>query len=147
MRENLWRMGMRMRFSRILNLGHGDVALAAETSPSVKFPVVLDKTISTVVIGGIEFDEKRRMTRKKYCGPNKSEFAGSFVNVPHKHKHGKKLNTILRLGISDLLEDLDAEDDDTVVVTLVPRYGKGLPPLVGSRLSFFLELSAFNDNN
>ncbi|KAL7088903.1 hypothetical protein ACP275_13G156600 [Erythranthe tilingii] len=49
-----------------------------------------------------------------------TEFAGSFVNVPHKHKHGKKIKTQLRLSITDILEDLDAEDDEHVLVTLVP---------------------------
>ncbi|KAL5730194.1 catechol oxidase [Ranunculus cassubicifolius] len=54
-----------------------------------------------------------------------SEFAGSFVNVPHKHgKKGNKMTTCLRLGLTDLLEDMDAEDDDDVLVTLVPRQGK-----------------------
>ncbi|KAI3795827.1 hypothetical protein L1987_38487 [Smallanthus sonchifolius] len=54
---------------------------------------------------------------------DKTEFAGSFVNVPHKHKHGKNVKTRLRLGISELLEDLKAEDDDNVLVTLVPKNG------------------------
>ncbi|CAK9162626.1 unnamed protein product [Ilex paraguariensis] len=60
-------------------------------------------------------------------GPDKSEFAGSFVNVPHKHKHlhlhkhGKKIKTRLRLGLTELLEDLGAEDDEGIMVTLVPR--------------------------
>ncbi|KAL8467971.1 hypothetical protein ACS0TY_031279 [Phlomoides rotata] len=49
-----------------------------------------------------------------------TEFAGSFVNVPHKHKHGKKIKTQLRLSITEIMEDLDAEDDDHVMVTLVP---------------------------
>ncbi|KAL5730196.1 catechol oxidase [Ranunculus cassubicifolius] len=54
-----------------------------------------------------------------------SEFAGSFVNVPHKHgSKGNKMTTCLRLGLTDLLEDMDAEDDDDVLVTLVPRQGK-----------------------
>ncbi|KAI3498800.1 hypothetical protein L1887_34584 [Cichorium endivia] len=52
-----------------------------------------------------------------------TEFAGSFVNVPHKHQHGKKVKTGLRLGISELLKDLGAEDDDNVLVTLVPKIG------------------------
>ncbi|XP_023763397.1 polyphenol oxidase, chloroplastic [Lactuca sativa] len=52
---------------------------------------------------------------------DKTEFAGSFVNVPHTHKHGKNLKTRLRLGISELLEDLNAEDDENVLVTLVPK--------------------------
>ncbi|XP_047307722.1 polyphenol oxidase, chloroplastic-like [Impatiens glandulifera] len=58
-----------------------------------------------------------------FTGPNKAEFAGTFVNVPHLHKEGKKMKikTCLRLGITDLLEDLDVEDDDSVLVTIVPK--------------------------
>ncbi|KAK9131709.1 hypothetical protein Scep_011237 [Stephania cephalantha] len=58
--------------------------------------------------------------------PDKSEFAGSFVNVSHRHEgmEGEmKINTSLRLGITDLLEDLGVEDDDELVVTIVPRIG------------------------
>ncbi|KAK8974165.1 hypothetical protein V6N11_064651 [Hibiscus sabdariffa] len=58
--------------------------------------------------------------------PADSEFAGSFTNLPHtQHSGGKKLDTKLTLPISDLLEDLDAEGDDSIVVTLVPKLGKG----------------------
>ena len=57
----------------------------------------------------------------------KAEYAGSFVNVPHKHRHGdqsKKMKTTLSLGLTDLIEDLGADDDETVTVTLVARCGK-----------------------
>ncbi|KAK6932521.1 Polyphenol oxidase, C-terminal [Dillenia turbinata] len=62
---------------------------------------------------------------EEFSRPDKPVFAGTFVNVPHKHKKGKKMKikTCLRLGISDLLEDLEAEDDETVEVALVPRRG------------------------
>ncbi|GKV00890.1 hypothetical protein SLEP1_g13501 [Rubroshorea leprosula] len=115
-------------------------------------PVVLDKTVSfdvarprksrskkekeeeeeVLVIENIEFERNASVKFDVYVndedddgpsGPDKTEFAGSFVNVPHKHKHGKKTKTCLRLGITDLLEDLGAEDDDSVIVTLVPKYG------------------------
>ena len=69
-------------------------------------------------------------------GPDKTEFAGSFVNVPHKHKHHKKIKTRLRLGISELLEDLDAEDDEGVLVTLVPKYGSGDVIIGGVKIEF-----------
>lgn len=66
------------------------------------------------------------------AGPMAREFAGSFVNVPHM-EHGKKekkkkkmLKRCVRLGITEVLEDLEAEEDDEVVVTIVPRVGKGL---------------------
>lgn len=70
--------------------------------------------------------------------PNESEFAGSFVHVPHKHKKGKKemkLETVLKLGITDLLEDIGAEDDPTVFVTLVPR-SKDKVSVGGIRIAF-----------
>nr|ADC92563.1 polyphenol oxidase [Nelumbo nucifera] len=69
--------------------------------------------------------------------PDKSEFAGSFVNVPHKHgKKMSKLKTCLRFGISELLEDLEAEDDDEVVVTIVPRIGGDLVTIGGIKIVF-----------
>ncbi|KAM3709941.1 hypothetical protein ACJW31_02G212900 [Castanea mollissima] len=149
------------RVAKFFHLGHKDVALAAETS-AIKFPIVLDSVISTVVprpkksrskkekddeeevlvIEGIEFDRDAAVKFDVYIndeddspsGPDKTEFAGSFVNVPHKHKHRKKMNTSLTLGITDLLEDLEVEDDDSVIVTLVPRYGKGLATIGGIKI-------------
>ncbi|XP_071933478.1 polyphenol oxidase, chloroplastic-like [Coffea arabica] len=56
-------------------------------------------------------------------GPDKTEFAGSFLNVPHRHNHGKKIKTEVKLVITEILEDLDAEEDDHVLVTLIPRSG------------------------
>ncbi|CAN1165969.1 Polyphenol oxidase, chloroplastic [Linum perenne] len=58
-------------------------------------------------------------------GPQDTKFAGSFVNVPHREKAGGSIHIAsLRLGITDLLEDLGADDDDTVIVTLVPKVGE-----------------------
>ncbi|KAF2303370.1 hypothetical protein GH714_017514 [Hevea brasiliensis] len=133
-------------------------------TPINSFPLVLDKVISTMVrrpkksrskkekeeeeeilvINGIEFERDAVVKFDVYVndehdspsGPDKSEFAGSFVNVPHVHKHGKKMKTYLRLGITDLLEDLGAEDDDSVVVTLVPRNGKGHVRIGGIKIEF-----------
>ncbi|KAF5182131.1 Polyphenol oxidase protein [Thalictrum thalictroides] len=86
-----------------------------------------------LVIEGIEYERDSFVKIDVYINdedetttnPAKSEFAGSIVNVPHKHgTKMKKLHTCLRLGITDLLEDIGAEDDDEIVVTLVPRQGK-----------------------
>ncbi|KAG6641172.1 polyphenol oxidase, chloroplastic-like [Carya illinoinensis] len=148
------------KVAKVFSVGHGSVAQAAETS-SVKFPIVLDKVIRTVVarpkksrskkekddeeevlvVDGIEverdvpvkFDVFINDEDDSPTGPGNTEFAGSFVSVPQQKK-GKKKKTRLRIGISDLLEDLGAEDDDSVVVTLVPRYGKGQATISGIKI-------------
>ncbi|KAG0448837.1 hypothetical protein HPP92_027636 [Vanilla planifolia] len=85
-----------------------------------------------LVVEGIQFERNSYIKFDVFINssevgrlrPSESEFAGSFVNVPHKHGHSKKhatLKTNLRLGITDLLEELGAEEDDSVKVTLVPR--------------------------
>ncbi|KAG8377225.1 hypothetical protein BUALT_Bualt08G0006200 [Buddleja alternifolia] len=87
-----------------------------------------DELEEILIIQGIELDRDVYAKFDVYINDEddevsteeNTEFAGSFVNVPHKHKHGKKIKTQLRLSITDLLEDLDAEDDEHVFVTLVP---------------------------
>ncbi|KAK8575680.1 hypothetical protein V6N13_033068 [Hibiscus sabdariffa] len=60
-------------------------------------------------------------------GPEHSEFAGSFTNIPHGMDHlDSKLSTSLTLAISELLKDLDAKDEEDIEVTLVPKEGAGL---------------------
>ncbi|KAK9131714.1 hypothetical protein Scep_011242 [Stephania cephalantha] len=95
-----------------------------------------------LVIEGIELNGDTAVKFDVYVNdddesvrPDKSEFAGSLVNVPHKHE--KKVKTNLRLGITDLLEDLGVEDDDEVVVTIVPRIGnKEVVSIGGVRIVF-----------
>ncbi|XVF25845.1 hypothetical protein REPUB_Repub13aG0249000 [Reevesia pubescens] len=72
-------------------------------------------------------------------GPEDSEFAGSFTNLPHNHNQGKKLETSLTLPLSDLLEDLDVEGDDNIVVTLVPKEGKGLVTVGNIKIDYIRE--------
>ncbi|KAJ4975808.1 hypothetical protein NE237_000914 [Protea cynaroides] len=64
-------------------------------------------------------------------GPEKTEFAGSFVHIPYMESHGMKkkkktLGTVLKIGISELLDEVGADDDDRVLVTLVPRARTGV---------------------
>ncbi|CAL0309360.1 unnamed protein product [Lupinus luteus] len=137
--------------------------LALQTSRNfVKFPLVLESVVSTIVkrprknrskkekeekeevlvIEGIEFDSNIGVKfdvfinekDNKLIRPNNIEFAGSFVSVPHSHKHKNKINTSLKLGISDLLEALKVENDDSVVVTLAPKYGKGKVQISGIKI-------------
>ncbi|OWM77502.1 polyphenol oxidase, chloroplastic-like [Punica granatum] len=145
-------------------LGVAQAAETPKNLPRVQFPITLDKVVSTLVprpkkkrskkekeeeeevlvIEGIEFDRDMFVKFDVYINdehdslstPDKTEFAGSFVNVPHKHKHGKKMKTRLRLGITDLLEDLDCEDDDSVLVTLAPKNGSTTVRIGGIKIEF-----------
>ncbi|XP_073004355.1 polyphenol oxidase, chloroplastic-like [Typha latifolia] len=80
----------------------------------------------------VKFDVYINAPDHEGVGPGATEFAGSFVHVPHKHSKGKSekkkmmMKTVLRLGITDLLDDIGADDDDSVIVTLVPRSGEGV---------------------
>ncbi|XP_021830796.1 polyphenol oxidase, chloroplastic-like [Prunus avium] len=70
----------------------------------------------------VKFDVYVNDDAESLAGKDKSEFAGSFIHVPHKGN--KDITTTLRLSITKLLEELDAETDSSVVVTLVPKVGK-----------------------
>ncbi|KAM2831057.1 hypothetical protein PS2_036533 [Malus domestica] len=97
-----------------------------------KLPIALDSVVSVIV------PRPRRSRSKKdkeeeeevlfdvhvnddedlLSPPDMSEFAGSLVYLP---QFQKKVKTSLHLGITDLLEDLGADDDGSIMVTLVPR--------------------------
>ncbi|CAL5408752.1 unnamed protein product [Camellia sinensis] len=134
------------KFSRKIN--KAGVAMAADTPSTATevFPKKLDKADDEeeiLVIEGIEVDQDVFVKfdvlindEHEVIGPDNTEFAGSFVNVPRKHKHGKKIKTMLRLGIAELLEELGAEDDDGVLVTLVPKNGAGAVTIGGVKIEF-----------
>ncbi|KAI3994168.1 hypothetical protein MKX01_012425 [Papaver californicum] len=83
-----------------------------------------------LIISGIELDRGAPVKFDVYIndddkvGPESSELAGCFTNVPHAHgdHKGKKIKTCLKFGINDILEDLDAEEDDEILVALVPKF-------------------------
>ncbi|XP_055820807.1 polyphenol oxidase B, chloroplastic-like [Solanum dulcamara] len=57
---------------------------------------------------------------------DKAEFAGSYTSLPHVHRAGDTnhvATATLRLAITELLEDIGLEDEDTIAVTLVPKKG------------------------
>lgn len=131
-------------------------ATAAEAA--AEFPIKLEGTVSRVVsrprrsrskrekeeeeevlvIDGIQFDRNFPVKFDVYVnddcsdggsGPTAAEFAGSLVNVPHGRRG--TIKTCLRLAITDLLESVGADDDDSVLVTLVPKSGVGLVSVGG----------------
>jgi polyphenol oxidase len=75
--------------------------------------------------------------RKVGCGGH--ELAGSYMSLKHVGHHGEKdgFETSMRLALNELLEDLDADADETVAVTLLPRQGK--VKIGGLRIKYLLE--------
>ncbi|KAH7839089.1 hypothetical protein Vadar_034748 [Vaccinium darrowii] len=146
------------------------VAMAADIPAAAQvFPAKLDKVVRAMVarpkksrttkekddeeeilvIEGIELEDRESFVKfdvfindedETVIRPGNSEFAGSFVNLPHKHggknKTTSRTTSRLRLGITELLEDLGAEDDDGIVVTLVPRSGAGKVTIGGAKVEF-----------
>ncbi|KAI7737742.1 hypothetical protein M8C21_020755 [Ambrosia artemisiifolia] len=121
-------------------------------SDDVVFPVKLDKTVKVLVprpkksrtkkekedkeelliIQGITYDSEKYVKFDVYVNdedddeetaPDSTEFAGSFAQLPHKHKGKTSSKTNFRAGLTELLEELEADDDDNVLVTVVPRSG------------------------
>ncbi|CAK9151778.1 unnamed protein product [Ilex paraguariensis] len=95
-----------------------------------------------LVIEGIELEKDKYVKFDVFVndedeteiGLDKTEYAGSFAHLPHKHKGNMKVKTDLRLGLSELLEDLEAEDDDAVLVTLVPKFGGDNVTVAGAKI-------------
>ncbi|KAI3457551.1 hypothetical protein Pfo_014214 [Paulownia fortunei] len=114
------------------------------------FPVKLDKVVKVLVdrpkksrtkndkekeeellvIEGIEVDTAKFVRFEVFVNdeddkPNelidKAEYAGCYSQVPHKNS--AKVKSKIRLGLTELLEDLDVEDDDKILVSLVPKAG------------------------
>lgn len=86
----------------------------------------------------VKFDVFINAEDETVIGPGNSEFAGSFVKLPRKHNRGDEntSKTCLRLGITQLLEDLGADDDDEIVVTFVPRSGADHVTVGGAMIEF-----------
>ncbi|MED6134705.1 hypothetical protein PIB30_039540 [Stylosanthes scabra] len=62
----------------------------------------------------------------KWANPKYRELAGSFVSVSHGAQTSSDVGateTTFLIGITDLLDQLDVDDEDSIVITLVPQYG------------------------
>ncbi|KAL1322510.1 hypothetical protein AAHE18_14G201500 [Arachis hypogaea] len=112
------------------------------SKPITKFPFVLDSKLRSkeekeqeeevLVIEvtelqsyeNVKFDVHIDDDEDMLSDENHAEFVGTFVSLPHGN-HGHKSNTRFMVGISKVLENLEAEEDDHIVVTLVPMIGKG----------------------
>lgn len=58
---------------------------------------------------------------------DRAEFAGSYTALPHVHSDPTKPHVApiakFQLAITELLEEIGLEDEDDIVVTLVPKTG------------------------
>ncbi|RZS29286.1 hypothetical protein BHM03_00062998 [Ensete ventricosum] len=95
-----------------------------------KVEVLQIKDIKVTTNETARFDVYVAVPYGDLAGPDYGEFAGSFVRLGHRKKgndgteeQGPKKKGKLKLGITPLLEDMDAEDADKLVVTLVLRTG------------------------
>ncbi|KAI3509708.1 hypothetical protein L1887_25222 [Cichorium endivia] len=127
-------------------------AEAVQKVPDVKFPVKLDKITKVLVkrpatkrsqadkekaseqlvIKGIQFNSQKFVKFDVFVNDkddvpassaSESEFVGSFAQLPHHHRHKKLMRSAARFGLTELLEDIGAEDDEYILVTLVPKVG------------------------
>ncbi|KAL6651415.1 hypothetical protein ACP70R_010340 [Stipagrostis hirtigluma subsp. patula] len=73
-------------------------------------------------------------------GAAAAECAGSVALTPHAVRHGEKsgnpVKTVARFGICDLLDEIGADGDKTIVVSLVPRCAGDLVTVAGVSIAY-----------
>nr|GLL47816.1 polyphenol oxidase I, chloroplastic-like [Ipomoea trifida] len=87
-----------------------------------------------LVIGGIEVSADQYVRFDVYVnddeqpagGKDKPQYVGGFAHLPQKQQSSTKTTTSLRLGLNEVLADLGVEEEDTILVTLVPTVGGGV---------------------
>ena len=68
----------------------------------------------------VKFDVYVNLIDQTTVSPKFREFPGTFANIPGVGEMMKrKIN--LKLGVSELLEDLEADQDESIWVTLLPK--------------------------
>ncbi|KAE8781755.1 polyphenol oxidase I, chloroplastic-like [Hordeum vulgare] len=76
----------------------------------------------------VKFDAYVNAMEYEKVGPSGRELAGSYLCLSHPSTDGTgkgmTVETSMRMALNELLEDLGADGDESVTVTLVPRHGK-----------------------
>ncbi|KAF6153871.1 hypothetical protein GIB67_001104 [Kingdonia uniflora] len=94
-----------------------------------------EDAIEIVIIDDIQIDHTKPSRFDVYLAKpidslvssDLGELVGSFVNVAHTHTHtgtGTEAKMMLQLGITSLIDDIEAEHSTKLVVSLVPRLGE-----------------------
>ncbi|PWA84341.1 Polyphenol oxidase, central domain-containing protein [Artemisia annua] len=92
-----------------------------------------EKASEMLILDGIRFDSEKFVKFDVFINDKDdapattaadSQMAGSFAELPHNHSKDKMfMMSAVRFGLTELLEDMESEDDESLVVTLVPRAG------------------------
>ncbi|KAH7517804.1 hypothetical protein FEM48_Zijuj09G0103100 [Ziziphus jujuba var. spinosa] len=70
----------------------------------------------------VKFDVYVNIADEMKINPGFREFAGTFVRLPQARSTDiESRKSTLKLGISELIEDLEADGDDSIWVTLLPQ--------------------------
>jgi polyphenol oxidase len=127
----------------------------AAVTAEVRRPRVLrsrrekDAQEEVLVVEGIEtdgtdmvkFDVYVNAMQHEKVEPGGREMAESFVCLSHPSMDGTgkgmAIKTSMRVALNELLEDLGADGDEIVTVTLVPRHGK--VKIGGLRIVYMME--------
>ncbi|KAL3848651.1 hypothetical protein ACJIZ3_010533 [Penstemon smallii] len=56
---------------------------------------------------------------------DKAAYLGTYAQLPHKSATNKTVKTSINLKLTDLYNDMDIADDDSILITLVPRNQDG----------------------
>ncbi|KAH7652228.1 polyphenol oxidase protein [Dioscorea alata] len=134
------------------------LTLTAAASTTVRRPRVsrseAEKAAETevLVVDGIQFPGDKAIKFDVYInapefaeiGPSASEFAGSFVNVPHLHvaRETAVMTTRLKLSITEALDELGLDGDENIIITVVPRAGSENLKIGGLSIDFSSSSSA-----
>ncbi|KAH6785368.1 hypothetical protein C2S51_037823 [Perilla frutescens var. frutescens] len=118
-----------------------DISKGAERAEKV-FPITLDNVVrvlvskpskgqanEVLVVQDILTDSTKLVKFDVYVNDednkpqevDKAEYAGTFAQLPQKI-YSKTSKGSLRLSLKELYENIDIGDDDSVVVTIIPRY-------------------------
>ncbi|PPD69233.1 hypothetical protein GOBAR_DD33883 [Gossypium barbadense] len=104
-----------------------DVAARRKSKNFRRFPIVLDK-VALDRNDSVHFDVSINDDEDddNPCKPEDAQFVGSFSSLPRGDScHSEAmLSTNLYLALSDALEALKIQFEDTIVVTLVPKEGE-----------------------
>ncbi|TVU34831.1 hypothetical protein EJB05_16684, partial [Eragrostis curvula] len=100
------------------------VALRSRREKEAMEEVLVVEGVETDGAEFVKFDVYVNAVEYKKVGPGGREMAGSFVSLKHPGKEGEVVRTSLRLALNELLEDLNADGDRNITVTLVPVKGK-----------------------